>query len=116
MALLAALLLLVSFLWWLYCAGMESSTQRGTLGKKMTGLVVTDEAGGRITFGTATVRHFSKALSALLIGAGFFLAAFTRKKQAFHDLISECTVNSAVPESLVLRLEPSPDPLHSTPA
>lgn len=113
--LFAVLIMLLSFLWWLYCAGMESSPQRGTLGKRMTGLVVTDEAGRRIPFGAATIRHFSKALSALLIGAGFFLAAFTRKKQAFHDLISECTVNIVVPESRILRFEPSSDPFHSTP-
>ena len=87
---------------WIYFAAFESSAWGGTPGKKMVGLVVKSEDGGRITFQTATARYFAKFLSAIMICAGFFLAAFTRKKQAFHDLLTHCTVDFEVRESRIL--------------
>ncbi len=96
------IVMLGSILTWIYFAAMESSQTGGTLGKMMLGLVVTSEDGERITFQKATSRYFSKILSGLMIGAGFFLAAFTRKKQAFHDILTHCTVNLAVRESRIL--------------
>lgn len=96
------IVVLGSVLTWIYFAALESSAWGGTVGKKIMGLVVTTEDGERVTFQRATIRFFSKILSALMIGAGFFLAAFTRKKQAFHDILSDCTVNLSVRESRVL--------------
>ncbi len=77
---------------WLYYALMESSSYQATLGKRALGLKVTGLAGERITFGTATIRYFSKILSALLLHIGFIMAAFTQKKQALHDMIASCLV------------------------
>ena len=55
-------------------------------------ITVTDLAGGRITFGRGTGRHFAKWISALLLGIGFLLAAFTEKKQALHDMMADTLV------------------------
>ncbi len=96
------IVILGSILTWIYFAALESSAWCATPGKKIVGLHVTSEDGERITFQTATIRYFAKILSALMIAAGFFLAAFTRKKQGFHDLLAHCTVNFAFRESRIL--------------
>jgi uncharacterized RDD family membrane protein YckC len=79
-------------IWWLYFATMESSPLQGTLGKLAIGIKVTDMNGGRITFGRASGRHFAKILSAIILCIGFLIAAFTKKKQALHDILAECLV------------------------
>lgn len=77
---------------WLYFAGLESSSQMATLGKRMVGLKVTDLQGQRVDFARATGRHFGKILSALPIGLGFFLMLSDPKKQTWHDKMSGCLV------------------------
>ena len=80
---------------WLYHAFMESSEWQATLGKKVLGLVVTDMAGQRVSFGRSTGRHFAKIVTNLVsmgIGLGYLMAAFTEKKQALHDMIAGCLV------------------------
>jgi uncharacterized RDD family membrane protein YckC len=83
---------LVFFLPWVYEAVMLSSVKQATVGKMALGIVVTDMKGGRITFGRATGRHFAKWISALILGVGFLMAAFTEKKQALHDMIADTLV------------------------
>jgi uncharacterized RDD family membrane protein YckC len=73
---------------WLYHAIMESSDYQGTLGKMAMGIRVTDLDGKRIDFGRATGRYFSKILSFLTLMIGYIMAAFTKKKQALHDIIA----------------------------
>jgi uncharacterized RDD family membrane protein YckC len=73
---------------WLYYALMESSAKQATVGKMALGILVTDLEGGRIGFGRATGRYFAKILSALTLGIGFLMAAFTQRKQGLHDLIA----------------------------
>jgi len=73
---------------WLYFALMESSAKQGTLGKMAIGIKVTDLAGARIGFGRATGRFFGKVLSGLLLLIGYIMAAFTKKKQALHDILA----------------------------
>ena len=85
------LVLLYPAVWgvgWLYWAGLESSGLQATLGKRVVGLMVTDMAGQRISFGRATGRYFGKILSAMLFYVGFLMAAFTDKKQALHDMLA----------------------------
>ncbi len=77
---------------WIYFAAMESSPMQGTLGKMALGIKVTDMEGNRISFGKATGRHFGKIISALLLGIGFLMVAFTRKKQGLHDIMARCLV------------------------
>ncbi len=88
---LAATLSLV--LTWLYHALMESSEWQATLGKKALGLVVTDMAGRRVSFGRATGRHFSKIITNMVPALiGYIMAGFTEKKQALHDMMAGCLV------------------------
>jgi len=84
---------LLSFLVaWLYYALMESSARQATFGKSILGMKVTNLQGERIGFGRASVRFFSKILSALLFFIGFIMIAFTEKKQGLHDLIASTLI------------------------
>lgn len=73
---------------WLYEAYMESSEKQATLGKMLLGLMVTDEAGQRISFARASGRHFAKIISGMTLLIGYIMAGFTAKKQALHDMIA----------------------------
>jgi uncharacterized RDD family membrane protein YckC len=78
---------------WLYHALMESSNWQATLGKKVLGLVVTDMAGQRASFGRSTGRHFGKLITNLIPAfLGYVMAGFTEKRQALHDMMSGCLV------------------------
>jgi uncharacterized RDD family membrane protein YckC len=93
---------------WLYYASMESSRCQATLGKMAWGLCVTDLDGRRISFGRATGRYFGKILSGLIIFFGYFMIAFTRQKQALHDMMAgTLVVNKALASAgFSRRLEP----------
>ena len=80
---------------WLYYAVLESSGLQGTIGKRTMGLSVTDLAGQKISFARATGRYFGKVLSALTLGLGYVMAAFTTRKQTLHDLVAGCVVVKA---------------------
>jgi len=80
---------LISFLYW---PVLESSAQRGTVGKMMLGLVVADIDGGKLPFLRSLLRNLAKIISAIPFYIGFFLAAFTARKQALHDLITKAVV------------------------
>jgi uncharacterized RDD family membrane protein YckC len=73
---------------WLYFTLLESSKKQATFGKMAMGIVVTDLHGNRIGFGRANKRHWSKILSLIILGIGFLMVAFTRKKQGLHDMIA----------------------------
>ena len=73
---------------WLYFSLMESSDKQATLGKQALGIKVTNLDGKPISFGQATVRHFAKIISTLILLIGYIMAAFTDKKQALHDMIA----------------------------
>lgn len=78
--------------WWVYHAVMESSQKQATLGKMALGIKVTDQNGARLSFGRATGRHFAKILSSMILAIGYFMAGFTAKRQALHDMIAGCLV------------------------
>ncbi len=80
---------------WLYYAFMESSAKQATLGKMAMGIKVVDEKGQRISFARATGRTFSKIISYTILYFGFFMAAFTKKRQALHDFIATTYVVNA---------------------
>jgi uncharacterized RDD family membrane protein YckC len=77
---------------WLYFSSLESSSLQGTVGKLALGIKVTTLKGQRISFARATGRYFAKFLSGLILGVGFLMAGFTKKKQALHDMMAECIV------------------------
>lgn len=114
-----ALYAIAFVLMWLYFAGLESSPWQGTIGKRMTGILVTHLHGNRISFGRATGRFFVKVtpvfvivlavvlaaatqLVALLIAVVVFLliallllglvVALTQRKQGMHDLMARTIV------------------------
>lgn len=74
--------------WWLYYAGLHSSKWQASVGKRAFGLKVVDESGQRISFARATGRYFAGFLSAILLGFGYLMVAFTRRKQGLHDFIA----------------------------
>jgi uncharacterized RDD family membrane protein YckC len=80
---------------WLYYALCESQSWQATLGKKMVGIKVVDLSGERISFARATGRYFAKFLSWMILGVGYLMAAFTKRKQALHDLVAETLVVQA---------------------
>ncbi len=76
----------------LYYAGFEASSLQGTPGKYLLNLQVTDINGAPISFARALARNLLKILSGVILLIGYILAAFTARKQALHDLISDCLV------------------------
>ena len=78
--------------WWVYTAALQSSTWQATVGKKVCGLRVVGYGGDRISFGRATGRYFAGFLSALLLCMGFFMIAWTRRRQGLHDMMAETYV------------------------
>lgn len=77
---------------WLYFSLCESSTWQATIGKKLLGIKVTDDAGNKLTFARATGRHFGKILSTFFFCIGYIMAAFTSKKQSLHDILASTLV------------------------
>ncbi len=77
---------------WLYYALMESSSMQATFGKMAVGLKVVDTQGNKINFGQASGRHFGKILSGMILFIGYMMAGWTDRKQALHDIISDCLV------------------------
>jgi uncharacterized RDD family membrane protein YckC len=67
---------------------LESSPWRGTIGKQIMGLVVTDTAGQRLSFLRATGRHAAKYLSALPLFLGFMAALFNAQRLTWHDRLA----------------------------
>jgi len=88
---------------WLSSAILERYSKQATVGKEGLGIVVTDIAGGRISFGKATVRYLGKIVSALIVFVGFIMISFTANKQALHDRIA----GTVVKEEALLRSLPA---------
>ena len=63
-----------------------------TLGKMACGIQVVRPDGGRVTYGQAFGRYFAKVLSALILGIGYFMAAFDEQKRALHDQLCDTRV------------------------
>lgn len=81
-------LLLSTLIGWVYYAPMESSTEQATLGRMAVGIIVTDLSGNRISFRRASARYFASILPLPTLGIGYFMAAWTEKKQTLHDMIA----------------------------
>ncbi len=77
---------------WLYFALMESSERGATVGKMAVGLRVVTDQGQRLSFANATGRYFAKFISAIILGIGFIMVAFTDRKRGLHDMIASTLV------------------------
>jgi uncharacterized RDD family membrane protein YckC len=75
-----------------YFAGLHSSKMQATVGKMAFGIKVTDLEGKRIGIPLAIGRYFAAWLSAIILGIGFLMAGFTKKRQALHDIICKTLV------------------------
>jgi uncharacterized RDD family membrane protein YckC len=71
-----------------YFVGFESSAYQATPGKMALGLIVVDTDGRRISVARSLGRYFAKIPSALILGIGFIMVAFTERKQGLHDMMA----------------------------
>jgi uncharacterized RDD family membrane protein YckC len=92
-------------LYWLYFACMESSAWHATFGKLLLKIEVIDLYGNYVGFWRATLRHFAKYMSALMMGVGFIIIDFTKQKQGIHDMVAHCLV---VKRKREMAFEPTP--------
>jgi len=76
----------------IYWTLMEASRLQASFGKLALGMKVADEHGARLTISRAAGRNLLKLLSALILFIGFLMVAWTRRKQALHDRITNCRV------------------------
>ncbi|MEL6707403.1 MAG: RDD family protein [Pseudomonadota bacterium] len=75
-----------------YFVGFEGSPKQATPGKMAMGLVVTNQAGGRLSWPHALARFLAKFLSLVVFLIGFVMVAFTPRKQGLHDLLARTLV------------------------
>lgn len=72
----------------IYHVVMEASTKRGTYGKQILKIKVTDMQGERISFGRSFGRNLAKILSALTLFIGYLYSFFNTKQQCLHDVVA----------------------------
>ena len=80
-----ALCALLPFVYFLL---MESSARQASFGKQALGIKVTDAAGRRLGLGRAAFRQLMKATNLFSTGITYFIAAFTERRQALHDMFA----------------------------
>jgi len=86
---------IVLLIYLLYHPLFEASRHQATPGKMLLGIVVTDAAGQRLSFGHALGRHLASFISwmtSFMLYFGYWMAGITARKQALHDLIANCLV------------------------
>ena len=89
-----------------YFVLLESSRWQATVGKRVCRLRVTDLSGRRIGTGRALGRYLAKFVSALLLGIGFLMVGWTRRKQGLHDLMAHTLVMRLRPADTVFAFQP----------
>ena len=72
----------------IYHSLLESSSWQATIGKRAMGIVVTDEAGHRISFRRAFGRHCGRLLCELTLFVGYLVILFNESGQGFHDRVA----------------------------
>lgn len=75
-----------------YYAGMHASSSMATLGKMAVGIKVVRSDGSRISFLRGVGRYFGLFVSSITLGIGFFMAGFTERKRALHDMLCDTLV------------------------
>ncbi|HEX6571213.1 MAG TPA: RDD family protein [Steroidobacteraceae bacterium] len=73
---------------WLYYALQHSSAHQATFGKRALRIKVVSLQGERISFARATGRYFAYLLASFTLGVGLIMAAFTKRRQALHDMMT----------------------------
>lgn len=78
--------------WIIYSIIVDCSTVKGTFGKQMMNIQVTDENGNRISIKKSIARNLFKFISYAIAGLGFFNVLFDKKKQGWHDRFANTLV------------------------
>jgi uncharacterized RDD family membrane protein YckC len=95
-AYLATLDWLISRFGWLtatiYFVSQWSSSKQATPGMRIMGVKMVGYDYKRISFTRAFGRYLAMFLSGLTLGIGYFMIAFTKRKQALHDMIAKTYV------------------------
>jgi uncharacterized RDD family membrane protein YckC len=96
----------ISFLWepfftsgvlcFLYFVALEASTFKGTIGKILTGIQVTDLMGNTPNLGSVLLRNIYKILSLLTLGFIFLIIGISPRKQGIHDFLAKTLVINKV--------------------
>lgn len=76
----------------LYYVLFECSPLQATPGKLCLGMRVTTMELQTVSFGRSLMRNLLKVFSVVTLLIGFFMAGFTPRKQALHDMMSGCLV------------------------
>ena len=97
--------------YWLYATGMQSSAHQATLGKLALRIKVTGYEGERISFARANGRFFATLLSSLTLGVGYLMAAFTKRRQALHDIVARTLVVKKVAAPMLVARGPVAQPV-----
>lgn len=88
---------------WLYFAWCESSSLRGTIGKRALGLYVTRPHGAGLSFSRASARFLAKLFGAMAFMIGIFLIAVHPQRQGLHDQVTDTYVVADNAEKLSLK-------------
>lgn len=72
---------------WGYSIGFETD-EGATLGKQALGIKVSLPDGSQPSFLRLTARWLLHGLSIAILGIGFLMALWTKKKQALHDILT----------------------------
>ncbi|MFY0516585.1 RDD family protein [Lysinibacillus sp. UGB7] len=78
-----------------YMILMPASKYQGTVGKKLMGIKIVDEDGGRISVSKSVLRYLGMIVSGLTFYIGYIMIAFHPQKRALHDIIGGTYVVSA---------------------
>ena len=76
-------------LWFGYGLVLEASSWQGTIGKKVTGLIVTDDEGEPISFLRSLGRSCGKILSGVVpLYIPYIMVFITKKNKSLHDMMA----------------------------
>lgn len=89
--------LLVAGIAALYFIGFEASRWQATPGKRLLGLQVQSEHGGRLGLAQTALRFFAGSLSWLSLNLGHALAGWRKDGRTLHDLLAGARVSAKGP-------------------
>jgi uncharacterized RDD family membrane protein YckC len=84
--------LIVSLTLIIYNSACEASPMKGSIGKKLFGLVVVDADGLGLSYLNALGRSAGKVISISILYLGFISIFFTEHRQALHDYMAKTYV------------------------
>lgn len=103
--------LVVPFLSLLYFGLCEGSPMSASLGKRVCGLIVVDEDGLPLTYGTAFLRSLGRMISGVCLGVGFLMGLFAGDGRTLHDRMAHTFVaDGSASQPPAPRPQPLPQP------